>query len=154
VLNGIAFAGQVYDKGGAGAWPLGCTVVAMFAIFVASLKYGEKEIRRFDWLCLLAAGLALIPWFVTNSPLISIVLITVINLLGFMPTIRKAYIRPYQETLVTHVLSTAKYALIIVALQNYTVVTVLFPLVVFIADALLVAMLVTRRRQITSAVSK
>lgn len=148
ILNGIAFVGQVYDKGGAGSWPLGFTVVAMMAIFLVSLKKGEKDIRPFDWFCLIAAGLALIPWVLADSPLISIILITIINLLGFMPTIRKVYSKPHEETLITHVLSTIKYGLILVALQVYTAITVLFPLVVFIADGLLVGLIMVRRKQV------
>jgi hypothetical protein len=148
VLNGIAYIGQVHDKGGAGSWPLGFTVLAMTAIFLVSLKKGEKDIRPFDWFCLVAAGLALIPWLLADSPLISIILVTVIDLLGFMPTIRKVYKKPHEETLFTHVLSTIKYGLILVALQAYTAVTVLFPLAVFIADALLVVLIVVRRKQV------
>lgn len=152
VLNGIAFAGAIHDNAGAGAWPLGFTTAAMATIFLVSLKYGEKDIRPFDWFCLVAAGLALIPWLLADSPLISIILVTIIDLLGFMPTIRKSFLRPYEETLSTHVLSTIKYALILVALQNYTLITVLFPLAVFIADGLLVAMLMIRRRQVSARV--
>lgn len=148
VLNGIAYIGQVHDKGGAGSWPLGFTVVAMSAIFLVSLKKGEKDIRPFDWFCLIAAGFALIPWLLADSPLTSIILVTIIDLLGFMPTIRKVYIRPFQETLFTHVLSTIKYGLILIALQTYTAVTVLFPLAVFIADGLLVALIMVRRKQV------
>jgi len=148
VLNGIAYIGQVHDKGGAGSWPLGFTVLAMTAIFLVSLKKGEKDIRPFDWFCLIAAGLALIPWLLADSPLISIILVTIIDLLGFMPTIRKVYKKPHEETLFTHVLSTIKYGLILVALQSYTAVTVLFPLAVFIADGLLVALIMVRRKQV------
>lgn len=148
VLNGIAYVGQIHDKGGAGSWPLGFTVLAMAVIFLVSLKKGEKDIRPFDWFCLVAAGVALIPWLLTDSPLISIILVTIIDLLGFMPTIRKVYVRPHEETLFTHVLSTIKYGLILVALQAYTVVTVLFPLAVFIADGLLVLLIIVRRKQL------
>lgn len=148
VLNGIAYVGQVHDKGGAGSWPLGFTAVAMVAIFLVSLKKGEKDIRPFDWFCLVAAGLAIIPWLLTDSPLTSIILVTIIDLLGFMPTIRKVYNRPFEETLSTHILSTIKYGLILLALQAYTAVTVLFPLAVFIADGLLVALIIVRRKQV------
>lgn len=148
VLNGIAYVGQVHDKGGAGSWPLGFTVLAMSAIFLLALQKGEKDIRPFDWFCLIAAGFALIPWLLANSPLVSIILVTIIDLLGFMPTIRKIYNKPHQETLFTHVLSTIKYGLILIALENYTAVTVLFPLAVFIADGLLVGLIVVRRKQV------
>lgn len=148
VLNGIAYIGLVLDKGGAGSWPLGFTVLAMTAIFLVSLKKGERDIRPFDWFCLIAAGFALIPWLLADSPLISIILVTIIDLLGFMPTIRKVYKKPHEETLFTHVLSTIKYGLILVALQAYSAVTVIFPLAVFIADALLVVLIMVRRKQV------
>ena len=150
VLNAIAFAGQLHDKGGAGIWAVGLTAAAMFFIFLLSLQGGEKDIRTFDWLCLSAAGVALIPWLLTNKPLVSVILITVIDALGFLPTVRKSYKKPYQETLTTFLLSTIKYALVIVALQRYTLVTILFPLSLVIMNALFVLMLVTRRRQVKS----
>ena len=43
-LTGIAFFGQIFDKGGAGAWVTGFTAVVSFAIFFLALKKGEKNI--------------------------------------------------------------------------------------------------------------
>lgn len=150
ILNGIAFAGQMHDKGGAGAWSVGLTAVVMFFIFSVSLKRGEKDIRPFDWFCLMSALLSLIPWFLTNDPLISVILITAIDALGFLPTVRKSFKRPHQETLVTFLLSILKYSLVVIALQKYTLVTVLFPLSLVIMNALFVGMLVIRRRQVAT----
>jgi hypothetical protein len=147
ILNGIAFAGQLHDKGGAGAWSVGLTAAVMFFIFSVSLKRGEKDIRPFDWFCLISALLSLIPWLLTNDPLASVILITVIDAFGFLPTVRKSYRKPHQETLVTFTLSIVKYSLVVIALQKYTVVTVLFPLSLVIMNALFVGMLVIRRKQ-------
>lgn len=150
ILNGIAFAGQVHDKGGAGAWAVGFTTLATFSIFVIALFKGEKDIRRFDWLCLGGAVLSLIPWVITSEPLISIILITIIDVFGFLPTVRKSIRKPHQETLATYALSTLKYGLVVAALQSYTLVTVLFPLSIAILNGLFVLLLVVRRRQITA----
>jgi hypothetical protein len=146
VLNGIAFAGQILGGGGAGAWAIGFTTVATFSIFLLALLKGEKDIRTFDWVCLLAALLSLIPWIITSDPLISVILITIIDIFGFMPTVRKSIRKPNQETLTTYVLSTIKYALVVVALQEYSLVTVLFPLSIAILNGLFVIMLIVRRR--------
>ena len=150
VLNGIAFAGQIHDKGGAGTWAVGFTTLATFSIFLMALVKGEKDIRRFDWLCLGSAVLSLIPWIITNEPLLSVILITIIDIFGFLPTVRKSIRKPHQETLTTYALSTLKYGLVVVALQNYTLVTVLFPLSIAILNGLFVLLLLIRRRQIAA----
>jgi chromate transport protein ChrA len=147
ILNAIAFAGQIYDKGGAGAWAVGFTAFVMFIIFSLALYMGEKNIKSFDWLCLVGAGVALILWFATSGPLLSVILITVIDALGFFPTVRKSFSKPYEETLTTYILSTIKYLLVVVALHSYTVVTVLFPASLVLMNGLFVVMLVIRRKQ-------
>jgi hypothetical protein len=150
VLNAIAFAGQIHDNGGPGAWSVGLSAVVMFVIFGISLQRGEKDIRPFDWFCLGGASFALTPWLLTNDPLLSVILITIIDALGFLPTVRKSFNKPHQETLTTFVLSTFKYLLVVLALQNYTVVTMLFPFAVFVMNALFVVMLLVRRRQVST----
>lgn len=147
VLNAIAFAGQVHGKGGAGTWAVGLTALALFWIFILAVKTGERNIRPFDWICLSGAAAALLLWFLTKQPLASIILITVVDAFGFLPTIRKAYGKPYQETLVTYEINTVKYLLVVLALENYTLVTTLFPLAVAIMNGLFVVMLVVRRKQ-------
>lgn len=148
VLNAIVFAGQVSDGGGAGSWVVGFTAVVTLSIFLLSIKFGEKDIKAFDWFCLIGAGLSLIPWIVTNDPLLSVVLVTIIDILGFVPTIRKSYSKPHQETLITYVLSTLKYFLAFIALQNYTWVTIIFPLAMVVVHIFFVALLVIRRKTI------
>ena len=145
VLNAIAFAGQIHGKGGAGTWAVGLTALALFAIFILSLIKGEKHIKLFDWVCLGGAALALLLWAITKQPLTSIILITVVDAFGFLPTVRKAYAKPHQETLITYEINTIKYVLVVLALQNYTLVTTLFPLAVAIMNALFVTMLIVRR---------
>lgn len=150
VLNGIAFAGQIAGKGGPGAWAVGLTAVALCAIFVLSLLKGERDIKRFDWLCLGGAAVSLALWFATSGPLLAIILITIVDAFGFLPTIRKAYNKPHQETLITYEINTIKYFLVVLALQNYTLVTTLFPLAVALMNAAFVGMLILRRRALAS----
>lgn len=150
VLNGIAFAGQIAGKGGPGAWAVGLTAVALCAIFVLSLLKGERDIKRFDWLCLGGAAVSLALWFATSGPLLAIILITIVDAFGFLPTIRKAYNKPHQETLITYEINTIKYFLVVLALQNYTLVTTLFPLAVALMNAAFVGMLILRRRALAA----
>lgn len=148
VLTAIAFAGQLHDNGGPGAWVTAVTAAISFVIFGLAITKGEKDITRSDKLSLASAGAALAIWFLTSDPLISIIIITVVDFLGFLPTIRKSYMKPYEETLIHYVFAGLKFALAIVALENYTIVTWLYPASLVLANLLFVVMLVIRRKAV------
>jgi len=147
-LTAIAFLGQISANAGPGAWVTGTTAVISFIVFGLSINKGEKDITRSDKLSLLGAGIALALWPITNDPLLSVILITIIDFLGFVPTIRKSYRKPHEETMISYLLAAIKFMLAIIALDNYTVVTWLYPASLVIANILFVSMLVTRRRTV------
>ena len=144
-LTTIAFFGQQSDDAGAGAWVTAATAVISFAIFGLALTKGEKDITRSDKIFLGASILSIIPWLLTKDPLISIILVTIIDFLGFLPTIRKSIKKPYEETLSTYVLSGLKFVLAIIALDNYTLVTWLYPASLIVANWAFIVLLVIQR---------
>lgn len=146
VLTGIAFFGQISDQGGYGAVVSGLTAVAGFSIFIVALWKGEKEITLSDKLSLLGAGIALVLWYITNDPLASIILITVIYTVGgFYPTVRKSYSKPQEETLLTYFFGGIKWLMALFALENYSVITSLYPATAFFINSIFVGMLIVRR---------
>lgn len=151
VLTAIAFAGQVSEGAGPGAWVTGFTAAVSFVIFVTALRRGEKDLPLVDWLSLAGAALALALWAATDQPLVAMILITLIDALGFLPTFRKSWLRPWEETAVTYALSGLKFVIAIVALENFAVTTWLYPASLVLMNGLFVGMLVLRRRQLTVA---
>lgn len=147
-LTAIGFAGQLSDDGGAGAYVTGLTAAISFIIFFLALFRGEKEITHSDWLSLGGAALALLLWGLTDNPLLAIILITLVDFLGFVPTIRKSIRKPHEETLISYVLAGFKFVLAIIALDNYSTVTILYPASLVFANLLFVALLLSRRRKI------
>jgi hypothetical protein len=147
-LTAIGFAGQLSDDGGAGAYITGLTAAISFIIFFLALFKGEKQITRSDWLSLGGAALAMLLWALTDSPLLAIMLITLVDFLGFVPTIRKSIHRPHEETLVSYVLAGLKFILAIIALDNYSAITIIYPASLVFANLLFVALLLSRRRKI------
>jgi hypothetical protein len=147
-LTAIAFAVQLSDDAGPGAWVTGVTAAASFMIFFLALTKGEKDIKKSDKWSLFGAGIALLLWFLTSDPLLSVILITIIDFLGFVPTIRKSYHKPYEETLISYVLAGLKFVLAIIALENYTLVTWLYPASLVAANLFFVIMLLARRRRV------
>lgn len=145
-LTAIGFAAQLSDNGGPGAWVTGFTALVSFFIFLAAVWWGERDITLSDWICLAGALLAIGFWAVTETPLLSVVLITVIDAIGFIPTFRKSYHKPHEETMQTFALSAVKHVLAIMALNNYSIVTILYPASLVIMNGLFVSMLIKRRK--------
>ena len=147
-LTAIAFAGQISDNGGAGAYITLVTALASFVIFLLAFSKGEKAITKSDWASLGGAAAALLLWFFTNDPLLAIILITFVDFLGFVPTIRKSIRKPHEETLISYVLAGLKFVLAIIALVNYSAITVLYPASLVFANLLFVLLLVSKRHKI------
>lgn len=147
----VVFFAQLHAQGGAGAWAIG--VSAVITIFIALLAYARRadvSITTLDWAFFLAALSSLPLWYVTADPLWAVVVLTVVDLLGFGPTVRKAYRRPQRESLPFFGLFLLRNGLVILALEHYSLTTVLFPAAVAAACALLMALIVWRRRVLAS----
>lgn len=146
LLTAIAFVAQLSDGGGVGSYVNAFTAFVAFFIFVTAIFRGEKDITRSDWACLIGAFVAIGLWILTSQPLLSVILISVIDAIGFLPTFRKSYYKPHQETMQTFVLSSLKYGVAIFALENYSLITILYPASLILMNSLFVAMLVSRRK--------
>lgn len=147
-LTGIAFAGQVAEHGGAGAWVTGFSAAICVLIGLYALIKGTRDIALLDWISLGGAVIAIGMWFLTSTPLISVILISVIDALGFVPTFRKSFHRPYEETVFTFFVSAIKLVLGVSALSNFSMVTALYPLSLVASNLIFITMVLVRRRQL------
>lgn len=147
-LLAIYLLAAVHDHAGPGVWQLGITTLMCALIFVLSLRRGEKQIFRSDWLCLLGAAIAGMLWWITNDPLVSILLVTAIDFIAFVPTFRKSFHKPHQETLSTHWVDVVKHGLSLTAMANYSLVTTLYPSTLFVMNLAFAVLLTVRRKQL------
>lgn len=146
ILTAIAFFAQLNKGGGPGAWASGLSAVVCFIVTFLSLRNGNKEIKLLDWISLAGASLALVLWFLTREPLLTVILITIIDIFGFIPTFRKAFDRPYEETLVQYLLASFKWIFAIAALSSINLATLLFPLTLSLMNGSFTLMLYIRRK--------
>jgi len=143
----VVFLAQLADGGGAGAWPIG--VSGVITLYVAVLAYTKKSdctITRTDWLFFTLAMSALPFWYITADPLWAVVILTSVDVMGFGPTVRKAYYHPFDEQLTFFALFVLRNIIAIFALAHYSVTTVLFPVVIALASLMLIVMVLYRRR--------
>ena len=147
----VIFLAQLEDNGGVGAWPIGVSgSITIFIAILAYVKRADITITKTDWLFFIVAMSSLPFWYVTSDPLWTVVILTTVDVLGFGPTIRKAYAEPHSESLLFFALFTTRNLIVIMALENYSVTTVLFPAAVAIAGILLMTMLTYRRRALAT----
>ena len=142
----VIFLAQLKGGGGVGAWPIGISgIVTILIALLAYLKRGDITITRTDWLFFVLAMSSLPVWYFTSDPLWAVIILTAVDVLGFGPTVRKAYIHPHSESLVFFLLFIVRNLIVIAALETYSVTTVLFPAVIAAACMLLVVMVLHRR---------
>jgi len=151
IVTTIIYALQISAGAGPGSWVTLAVALTLFLVFLLGLKNGSKDIRKIDVVFLLAAVLALVLWRVVEQPVISIILLSSIDMLGFAPTIRKSWNDPYSETLSFYVITAFRHGLSIFALAEYNIVTYLFPITWVIANVLFAIMLIVRRSVIKKA---
>lgn len=148
VIAGIIYALQVSAGAGPGSWVTLGLVVITASIFFLSLRLGKKYIKPGDIITLVLVLAALPIWLIIKQPVISIVLLSVIDILGFVPTIRKSWRDPYSETLSFYIIVTFRHALSIFAISEYNLITALFPVTWVAMNAIFSIMLIIRRKKI------
>lgn len=143
----VVFLAQLQDSGGAGAWPIGVSGAITIAIaLTAYIKRADTTITRTDWGFFIAAMTSLPFWYVTSDPLWAVVILTTVDLLGFGPTVRKVYLFPFEEQWTFFALFMVRNLVAMMALENYSLTTVLFPVVIAFACLLLMLLIAYRRR--------
>jgi len=147
----VVFLAQLEGQGGVGAWPIGVSgIVTIFIALLAYLKRADITVTKTDWLFFVAAMASLPLWYLTSDPVWAVIILTTVDALGFGPTIRKAYRLPHSESLLFFALFAARNLLVIMALEHYSVTTVLFPAVIGAACVLLMALLTWRRQALAA----
>ena len=140
----IVFLAQLADKGGAGAWVIG--VISIYVAILAYIKRSDSTITRMDWLFFILAMASLPLWYLTSDPLWAVVLLTTVDVLGFGPTFRRAYARPFDEQLMFFVIMIARNFIVVLALENYSLTTVLSPATIAAVCVIFSLMVAYRRR--------
>ncbi len=129
IVSLVTFFGQVQKGAGIGAIPTGVAEAFTIVIFLFSLAHiardGVGHIRKIDHVFLAIALLGLIPWALTNDPTISVIVVVAIDVVAFIPTLRKTWMHPETERPLLYQMNIARHALTLFSLQAYNIATTL-----------------------------
>ena len=147
ILTVIAFLASWFYGGGAGSWSLGVSALLVMGVFILSFRYGTKDVTKSDTAYTVGALITIIPWVLTKDATLSIILLTIIEIFSFVPTLRKTWNDPYSEPFSSWSLNTVRHAVSIMALGAFSIVTVLYPAALVVLNALLAGEILLRRSQ-------
>lgn len=148
ILTAIAFVAQVVKNGGAGAWVTGFSALVCLIISILAFVKGTRDFPLVDWLCLIASFAAMGLWAYTNDPTLSIILITITDTVAFIPTFRKGYHKPHEETITTFGLASLKWLIALFALDSLAFVNWFYTGSLILANGIFVIMVLVRRKQL------
>jgi len=148
IVTSIIFALQISAGAGVASFVTLAVAVISLAIFLIGLRNGHKMIKAIDVLFLVLALLTIPLWLISDRPVLSMILLSTIDMLGFAPTIRKSWNAPHSETLSLYVITTFRHSLSLFALEAYNIVTMLFPATWVVANAAFALILIQRRKVI------
>lgn len=148
ITQATATSAMILNGAGWGSAPFAIGTVLVFVVFVLCYKYGTKNITRSDTVALILALLAVVLWWQTDNPLLAVIMVSAIDGFGYLPTYRKLWSEPWSETLSSWYLFIASYVFGILALSEFSVVTLLYGVTLLIASVALVILALLRRRVI------
>ncbi len=148
-ISAIGFALQISDHAGIGAYVTLAAAIISYIICIFGIRSGQKDITKSDTVFFCLAFISLLIWIVAKQPVVSVIVISITELLAFIPTIRKSWNKPYSETLSSYLMNTFRFALALFALQKYSIVTALYPTTWLLANGLFGILLIIRRKKIT-----
>lgn len=148
VIAYVAGTAQLTSGGGWGSMVAFTTGTISAWIAYYSSRHKRVTYYKSDWISLSLALIAIPLWLITRQPLLSVILISVIDLVAFWITIRKTYRMPYSENLTQNFMSTAKHILTMGAQQHYSWTTLLYPASLAITTAAFCSMILIRRKQV------
>ncbi len=152
ITQGIATAGLYYGGAGITAYGWILSTAVAFATFLLSLFYGTKNITRGDTLVLVGAFAAIAVWQGLHNALLAVLMATLIDFLGYLPTYRKSYAEPWSENIAAWVGYVIGPSLSFFSLAAYNLLTATYILMAVAANLALVLLLLIRRQSVPKPV--
>lgn len=146
IVSGVTFFGALAKGAGVGAIPTAAAEIFTVIIFLFSLQYGFKRIVRSDTYFLIIALLGLIPWALTKDPTISVIIVVSIDLVAFIPTLRKTHKHPETETPILYSMNVLRHILTLFSLQAYNIATMLHSIAMIVTNSAMTGLIVAPRR--------
>jgi hypothetical protein len=170
ILTGTGYLVQLDQAAGPGSWVMGVTTIVCLLLCLMSFAKGERVFPWYEWAFLVAAAVVFgfYLWsrspallaatlaeparerMIANGATISALLASLVNVLGFGPTVTKAWSRPHSDSVTTFVLNSVKFIPSFFAMDSLSVATCALPATLVVANAAVAAIIYARRASVAT----
>lgn len=147
-LSAIGLGAVWVSGGGSGTWVIAVNMICSYIIAGIGLWQRHVQYDKHDWLALGGAFLAMLLWWVTENALYAVVLISLSDVVGLIPSLRKAYRLPFEENAMTFILGFFYYILSLFALESFSLTTSLYYFTIMVSDLAIISIILLRRRAV------
>jgi hypothetical protein len=144
----VAFLAQWVKGAGSGSWVTAITAAVCFVISGLSFFKNAWTFSWSDGICATFTISGLIAFFYARSPTSAAIFATGADVAGYYPTLRKGWQKPFNDSVSSFALNSAKFVPAIFALESYSLATWLYPATLIVMNTATALFLSIRRRQI------
>ena len=145
ILTATAYLVQVDEAAGPGSWVMGITAIVCLLLCLMSFWRGERTFPWYEWAFLAAAAVIFIFYLLSHQPTTAAVLAAIVGVLGFGPTVTKAWHRPHSDSITTFALNSIKFIPAFFAMDNLSLATCVMPAALVVANAAVALIIYARR---------
>lgn len=138
VLGGISFFSQLAKGASDSLWMTGVQTIVVLVVFVLSIKFGSGGLSSRDIKALLVAMSGLLIWYFTQEASWALYIVIIVDAVGAILTMIKAYEDPSSETTVTWFLSGLAGLISAFSVGSWNFILLVYPLYIFIIDWMVV----------------
>jgi len=149
ITQGTAVAGIFHGGGGWAGLELAIGTILVFAIFLFSLKYGTRNITEPDTIVSVLLLFAILIWWQLKRPILSMIMVSAIDIAGYIPSLRKSFKDPWSETLSSWALFALSDIFAIMALNEINFLTATYLASIGLANLVLFTLCYMRRQHIS-----
>jgi len=153
LISFVIFSIQIYDN--AWLWAFNIWFVAFLCFLIAfiSLKKWSTKINKADYISLIFWIFSIILWIFSNDPFLSVILLILVDVFWFIPTILKSIKKPFEETENAYFLAWLWYLMSIFAMTNISFLTVWFVIVSCFLNLFLASIIFFRKKALKPVIS-
>jgi hypothetical protein len=150
-LSLVVFASQ-WASGA--TWSLALTAgqaLSCGAVFALAIRRGVGGVSRVELMLLGLAALGVVGWQVAGDPTVATCSVVAADLIAVALMLPKTYRQPGSETLATYAIGVVSTIFALAAVDSAAPSLLIYPLYILVADGVVVALIVLRRRTLSLA---
>lgn len=148
IITWVIFYSQILNGGWFWSVYIGITFLFWCVIFLLSFWYWTEDVTFSDKISLIIALVSIPLWYFTWNPLISVILLVVVDIFSSFPTVRKTLNDPYSENIYAFMVEFVGVTFSILAISSINFISTWYLVYILLFDLLMLFILIGWRKRL------